>query len=373
MNLRVSILGSLPPIKGTSPYTLNLIKELSKNAEIDFYGFKSIYPEIFYPGGTKTDEPEPKLKNVHIFNYLNWYNPLSWIKTGFAINTEVLHVQWWAWALAPIYWIVLKIAKLRGKRIIMTIHNVKMHEPSRIAEFFNRTVINLADEYIVHSENNKQSFLKEFNFNKPVNVIPHGPIEIKKSNLSTVELRMKYGFLRDEKVLLFFGNIRPYKGLDILLRAFAKIEDKKVKLIVAGNPMQDWNYYQKIIDDLKLSNRIKLFLKYLPEDELAELLQFSDIVVFPYIHFDASSGAVALASSFGKNIVVTDVGGMPEMVKNKKLIAHSGDVNDLKRKLLCVLNKKNMFDRKFSSFIKKSAFGNIATLTLRRYKYEEII
>ena len=116
MKLNVSMLSTLPPIKGLSPYTLGLVKELSKMCEITFYGFKSIYPEFLYPGGTKTNEEEPKIKNINLHNNLTWYNPFSWIKTGFQIKTAVVHVQWWSWFIAPVYYTVLKIAKLREKK-----------------------------------------------------------------------------------------------------------------------------------------------------------------------------------------------------------------------------------------------------------------
>jgi glycosyltransferase involved in cell wall biosynthesis len=332
MKPKISMLGSLPPIKGISPYTLNLVKELSKKVEIDFYNFKSIYPEIFYPGGTKTNEKEPKIKNVKIHNYLAWYNPFSWIKTGFAIKTDLLHVQWWAWTLAPIYLTILGIAKLRNKKIVMTIHNVKMHENSLIPNFLNKTVINLADEYIVHSEDNKKTFLNQFKTNKKVKIIPHPIIEFPISSIPKEILKRKYGFKKEDKILIFFGNIRPYKGLDVLLKTFGEIKNSNLKLIIAGQVWGSFSLYQNLIDNLNLKDRVKLFLGYNNKDLVAELFKISDIAVFPYKKFDAASGALSVAMFYKKPVIITDVMTIDKNYKSYK-IAKSGDSIDLKNKI----------------------------------------
>ncbi|HVY01605.1 MAG TPA: glycosyltransferase, partial [Candidatus Nanoarchaeia archaeon] len=295
MKPKISIISTLPPTKGLSPYTLGLVKELSKKANIEFYGFKSIYPEFMYPGGTKTNESEPKIKNVNIHNYLSWYNPFSWINVGFKINTPIVHAQWWSWFLAPVYYTVLKIARMRDKKIIMTIHNVKPHEKSFIKDFLNNSVIGLADEYIVHSEENKRQFLELNNTKKKIYVIPHGIIEFAKSNLSKEQLLKKYNFTKQDKIILFFGNIRPYKGLDVLIKSLPNISNKNVKLIIAGKPWGSFEEYQKIIDELNLKDKITLFLDFNTQEKIAELFKISDLAAFPYKEFEASSGAAATA------------------------------------------------------------------------------
>jgi hypothetical protein len=92
----ISMISSLPPVKGVSPYTKELMKELSKKCKIEFFGFKSIYPEFLYPGGTNTEEEAPKFQNTTISNRLTWYNPFSWISVGYSIKTSVVHAQWWS-------------------------------------------------------------------------------------------------------------------------------------------------------------------------------------------------------------------------------------------------------------------------------------
>jgi len=362
------MLSTLPPTKGLSPYTLGLVKELAKKSEIDFYGFKSIYPEFLYPGGTKTDEKEPKLKNLNIKNNLTWYNPFSWIKTGFKINTKILHAQWWSWFLAPIYLTILPIAKLRNKKIIITIHNVKPHEKSFIKNFLNKSVINLADEYIVHSEDNKRLFLQETKTNKKINVIPHGIIGIKKGKESKSRLRKKYGFSDKDKVLLFFGNIRDYKGLDILLGSLNKIKPQNIKLIIAGKPWESFDKYNNLIKTYNLTNKTKLFLEFNSNKRVAELFKLSDLAVFPYKEFEASSGAGAVALNFEKPIVVTEVGGLPEIVKDKNVIAKPNDVKDLTQKIKYALRNLKKLEKETKEKAKEFSWNNIVTKTLGVYK-----
>lgn len=365
--MKISMISTLPPTKGLSPYTLSLVQELSKKCEVEFYGFKSLYPNFLYTGGTKTNEKEPKIKNIKINNNLTWYNPFSWIKTGFQIKTDIAHAQWWSWFLAPIYITVLKVAKLRGKRIIITIHNVKPHEKSWLKNWLNNSVINLADEYIVHSEGNKRLFLKETETNKKVNIIPHGIIEMKKSTLSVEKLRKEYGFLEKDKIILFFGNIRDYKGLDILIESLSKIKNEHVKLIIAGNPWKSFDSYNEQIISLNLSSRIKLFLGFNSEERVAELFKISDLVVFPYKEFEASSGAGSVALNFEKAIVVTNVGGLPEIVKDKKEIAKPNDSEDLTKKIIYALNNLNKLEKDSKDMKNKFSWKKIAEKTIEVY------
>src|SRR3989344_5995158 len=363
MKKKVSMLSTLPPTKGLSPYTLGLVKELSKNCGVYFFGFKSIYPEFLYPGGTKTNEKEPQVKNVSIMNTISWYNPFSWIKTGYQIDTEILHAQWWSWALAPMYLTILGIARAGGKKIIMTIHNVKPHEKSWLKNFLNSSVINLAGEYIVHSEDNRKLFQSLTKTKKKISVIPHGTIEMGKPSKSRKDLRKLYKYTDSERVLLFFGNIRDYKGLDVILISLSKIKDGKVKLIIAGSPWKSFDEYTEIINKLKLQERVKTFLGFNPETKIAELFTVSDLVVFPYKEFEASSGAGTVALNFEKPMVVTDVGGLPDIVKDKGVVAKPKDSDDLKDKIVYALKNLKKLEKDSKEKAKEFSWKEIAKKT----------
>lgn len=365
---RISILSTLPPTKGLSPYTLGLVEEISKLCGVEFYGFKSIYPNFLYPGGTKTSEKEPSIKNMNIKNNLAWYNPFSWIKTGFQIDTEIIHAQWWSWFLAPIYVVTLTIAKWRGKKIIMTIHNVKPHEKSFIKNWLNNSVLNLADEYIVHSEDNKKQFISLNKTKKITHVIPHGIIKIEKSLKTIIELKKEYNFNKKDKILLFFGNIRDYKGLDVLLKSLNKIKDKNIKLIIAGKPWKNFEEYDDLIKKYNLGGRVRLFLEFNSNEKVAELFKISDLVIFPYKEFEASSGAGAVGLNFEKPLVVTDVGGLPELVKDKKVLAKPNNVDDLAEKIEYAFKNLKKLEKDSKEKLKEFSWKEIADKTLEVYR-----
>ena len=139
--MQITIISSLPPIKGISPYTVNFLDALAKKVNLSFLGFNKIYPSFLYPGEIYNKKAEEyKNKNIIIKNVLNWYNPIQWIIEAFKIKTKIIHAQWWSFPLMPIYFTILGINKLRRKKIILTIHNVKPHEESLIINFFNRTI-----------------------------------------------------------------------------------------------------------------------------------------------------------------------------------------------------------------------------------------
>lgn len=305
---KITLISSLPPIKGISPYTVSLINNIQNKVDVDFIGFNHIYPKFLYPDGSKTDKFQ-KYKfnsNVKIKNILDWYNPFSWIRAGYSIKTKTVHVQWWSWVLAPIYLTILSVAKLRGKKIILTIHNINPHEKNIIAKLLNNSVLKLADEYVVHGLENKKTFLKINKTNKSVYVIPHPPILLPKCHLSIEDLRQKYGYIQKDKLILFFGNIRPYKGLDILIKAVSLIKNNNIKLIIAGKPWGSFDMYQQMINKYKLQSRCKLLLEFISDEQLSELCTLVNIFCFPYKHFDSASGVISITSQYNKFTITSD-------------------------------------------------------------------
>ena len=191
------MISTLPPNIGISMYTLGLVKEISKKCILQFYGFKKLYPKYLYPGDPQTKQKEPNLKNLNLFRFIKWYNPFSWISVGFHINTKVIHAQWWSWVLAPAYLTILSILKIRKKKIVFTVHNVYPHEKSIIKNFLNSCVLKLADEYIVHNKRNIDLFNRLIRNNKPIHIIPHGIVSIKKTNKSLGPLKKKYNLIEN--------------------------------------------------------------------------------------------------------------------------------------------------------------------------------
>ena len=348
----VTVIGSLPPVKGVSAYTAGLLDALDRRGDlqVDFVGFRSIYPRWFYPGG-RPDEPSgrpPLFLGVKLRAALRWYNPFSWAWAGLRMRGQVVHAQWWSYALAPVYVTLLAIARLRGKRVVMTAHNVHPHERGLIQRLANRAAFRFAHTYVVHSEANKTALVRMLRCDPArVHVLPHGVLETPRTGISRREARLRLGIDSGARVALCFGNIRPYKGVDVLIRAFARVaaEDPRALLVIAGQPWGDWAPHQRLIDELNLADRVLLRLEYLPANEIEPYFVAADAVVLPYTHFDAQSGVGMRALPFGRPLIVTNTGGLPDLVLDQDAIVPPGDVAALAHAVTRVLGDEAHRDR----------------------------
>lgn len=311
----VTLVGTLPPIKGISPYCAEYALKLADIAEVDFINFKRLYPERLYPGGTSCDDLYPislSHPNLKVRNLLTWYNPISWIRAGFSAKGDIVHVQWWSYPLAPIFVVLMSICKLRRKKVLITVHNVRPHEGGFIRDFLNSLVFPFADRFMVHSEKNRRE-LAELGFDRDrILVLPHHAIRRsrlggERTNLPSKEARLKSGIPLNAKVLCFFGNIRPYKGLDVLLHALELVREHvpEVLLIIAGQPWEPWEKYDRIIKKKNLEKNLMLKTYFLPFCELEMLLKASDLAVFPFKELHSTSDSVSLALALGCKVLCT--------------------------------------------------------------------
>lgn len=343
--MKVTVLSSFPPVKGISPYSKGLVEGLSKYIYVECLGFDSIYPEKLYPGSTHDDTSESieQNKKLKIRNVLNWYNPLQWVIEAFRIKTEIIHAQWWAYPLAPIYMIILGVSKLRGKKIVLTIHNVKPHEDSRIKAFLNRCVFRVADHYIVHTEQNRKELVQITSPNKPIYVLPHGLIMTQPQEVERKQARDKFGILPTDKVLLCFGSIRDYKGIDTAIKALSLVENKDVKLMVAGQCWGEWSQYEELIKHHKLHDRVILKLGFIPSNDVDSIIKSADLILLPYKHFDAQSGVGALVIPYGIPIMVSDVGGLKSYAANEELVFEAGSEKELAKKIRVIFSNEQLY------------------------------
>ncbi|GAH43741.1 unnamed protein product, partial [marine sediment metagenome] len=287
--MKVTLIGTLPPIKGLSPYCQELLKSLSKNIEVEFIGFKKLYPDFLYPGGTRVKDNNyktPEIKNAEIRNILTYYNPFSWIWGGLAAKGEIIHAQWWSHVLAPIYFVILSICKIRRKKIVITVHNVLPHENNKMNNFLNKAILIFGDKFIVHNKKNKENLSNLYNIPKDkISIIPHGILEVVSiKDISKKEAREHLKIPQNKRIILHFGNIRNYKGLDVLLESlkFIREEIEDIILITAGKPWENWEKYEKIIRNDSISDIIIKKLDFIPPSEVEYYFSAADVVVLPY-------------------------------------------------------------------------------------------
>ena len=367
----ITILSTLPPIIGLSPYTKGLVEELCKNTKINFLGFKHIYPKFLYPGKL-LDESSTSLEeheNLKIRNVLNWFNPIGWIIEAFRIKTDIIHAQWWSYPLAPLYLTILGINKLRGKKIILTIHNVIPHEKSFIKILFNKSIFFLGDEYIVHTQKCKED-LKKFVKNKNIHILPHGLLVNPLKGLTKEEARDILKLDHHDKILLCFGHIRDYKGLDVAIKAISLIKDEKVKLLIAGKCWEKWDKYEAIIKQNNVEGRIIRKTDFIPTEEIEAIFKASDLVLLPYKYFDAQSGVGALVLPFEIPLIVSNTGGLTNYVNDGNCIINVGNFTELANKITKILDNRDLYSKiqqDVREQVKKISWDHIAEQTIQIY------
>ena len=349
--LRVTLISTLPPSMGIADYTGHLVTSLAKLPDLSFdvIDFSSLYPRRLYPG-RRVQDPTARplhLPNVSVRKLLSWYNPLSWVWAGLSVRGDIVHAQWWSYVLAPMYAVVLSLARLRRKQVILTVHNVLPHEGGLLRRVMNRTVLGLAGGYIVHDAKSEALLRQQVGSRKQIAVIPHGILEASGAPMGRDEARQALGLPPSARIILHFGNIRAYKGLDVLLRAFDVVR-KDVPdafLVIAGNPWEDWSRYQAIIDELELQPAVRTQLEFVPAEDVRKYFTAADVVVLPYLHFDAQSGVGARALYHGRALIVTDVGGLPELVADARAVVPAGDAGKLARAIADVLSDAALRER----------------------------
>jgi len=312
----VQMIGTLPPWKGIPAYCKEIFEGIDQQLDrFKFTGWKRLYPTALYPGGDPKTDTEP-VKADNVERKLSWYDPISWIKVGLDSEVELVHAQWWSYPLAIPYISIFTICKSRGKQVLLTVHNVEPHEQNVVTRFLNSLVYRFADEYVVHSETNKSQFSRKEGIDPDrIHVISHPTIGPEPTGVSKAEALSELELSPDCNTVLFFGNIRPYKGLSSLIRMIDSInKDHDVELLVAGKCWGKWETYDELIQRLDLGGAVHRYPGFIPETQLEYFFAAADVVALPYDHFDAQSGVAGLANHFETVSVGYDVGGLAQQV-----------------------------------------------------------
>jgi glycosyltransferase involved in cell wall biosynthesis len=344
---KIAMLGTFPPLRGLSSYCLELSKALADLVKVEFLSFKKLYPGFLYPGGRLKDDcsfPITEHQNLHVKRRLTWYNPFSWITEAIFTKADLLHAQWWSLPLAMIYGCIGAIFKLRGKPVVFTVHNVLSHDDSSLFETASRWLFKLGDHFIVHTRQNRRQMKIHYGIpEERISIISHGSLDFhvnRQANRN--KIRQELSINPQQKVILLFGAIRPYKGVDTAIKAFANVlqEVPDSLLLIAGKLWQKWDPYQQLIADRGIENAVRTFLDYIPSAEVYRYFEAADLVILPYHHFDSQSGIGGTAVSFRKPMIVSDVGGLPDLVKEDKYVVPPNDAAILARVIVdCITDQ----------------------------------
>lgn len=318
--MNIVLIGPVYPYKGgISHYTGLLYQELIKAHDVALVSFKLQYPKFLFKKEQK-DYANESLKISETKYLINTANPFNWFNVARRINKmgpDMVIFQWWHPYFAPCYWTMCKA--LRNRRILFICHNVFPHERFPMDKLLTRLTLKAGNCFIVHSTKDEQDL--KLIHPSPIyikSVIPAFNI-FKNSKTTKEEARENLGLMHGEKVLLFFGFVREYKGLKHLLKALPQIKESisDIKLLVVGDFGNDKETYTELIESLDIVSRIQIYDGYIPDDNVEKFFSACDLVVLPY-ESATQSGIVPIAYDFGKPVIVTDVGGLPDVVEDGK-------------------------------------------------------
>ena len=321
--LSVAIIGPAHPLRGgLATFDQRLAREFIHQGDFCvIYSFSLQYPSILFPGTSQyTDEPAPE--GIKIYTLINSINPLNWWNVGRQIaraKHDIVLVRYWIPFMGPALGTILRqVRKNKHTRIIGLADNVIPHEKRPGDTMFTRYFLKSCDAFITMSDK-VMADLRTFEPSKPARVVAHPLYDNFGDSIAKQEARQKLGLKETDKIILFFGFIRQYKGLDLLLEAMGdpRIREAGTKLLVAGEFYEDEKPYRESIERLGIGDLLILHTHFIPDSGVVNYFCAADLVVQPYKNA-TQSGVTPLAYHFEKPMVVTNVGGLPSLVPDHK-------------------------------------------------------
>ncbi|MGN6603946.1 MAG: glycosyltransferase family 4 protein [Ginsengibacter sp.] len=323
---KIIIIGSAFPLRGGGIATFNerLAKEfIDEGFDTTIYTFSYQYPSFLFPG-TSQYSTEPAPKGIPIKVKINSVNPLNWIAVGNELKKlrpDIIVVRYWLPFMGPCLGTILrKVKKNHFTKVVCIADNILPHEKRPGDKWLTKFFVKPVDRFITMSEK-VMNDLKIFAKDKRAQLVLHPLYDNFGEKISKAEARKKLQINESDKILLFFGFIRKYKGLDILLNAFKILEQKKsvpdLKLIIAGEFYDDEKNYTSLLNDPQIKNDLILETQFIRNDEVKNYFCAADCVIQPY-RSATQSGVTPLAYHFEIPMIVTNVGGLPSMVPDGK-------------------------------------------------------
>jgi len=331
--------------------------------------FTLLYPSIFFPGTTQSEtsgmiffEHSSRIKRV-----INSINPFTWIKAAWIINKIKPHAMvliWWMPFFGPAYSsIALLSKKFTRSRIVFLVENFISHENRWFDRFFTRFTLRLADHFICFSKYIGQQ-LEQYFDDKSIHRMTLPIYDCYNLNRFNKESSRKILGINTSNVVLFFGFVRPYKGLDILIQAFPLVLSKypDTTLLIVGEYYEDEQKYIDLVKDHGIENRSIMISKYIPNEELECYFKAADLSCLPY-KSGTQSGIAMISYGFHVPVVVTDVGGIAELVVPDKtgVIAPPNQPEKIADGIIRVLELRNStdFEKNIVDYIADVGYKNL--------------
>jgi glycosyltransferase involved in cell wall biosynthesis len=313
--MKICLVGPTYPYRGgISHFTQMLAREFMTSHEVRVVGFSRLYPSFLFPGRTQFDQGG-ELVHVDAVREIDSINPWSWRRAAHAVarfGPGLVVFQWWQPFFAPAFRFIAARARKRGARVVFLCHNVLPHEPKRFDRMLTRWGLGASDGFVVQSREDAavlRSILPEAR-------VEFNPMPIfdlfRDGDLGRADARRRLGV--DGNVILFFGLVRAYKGLATLLDAFALCAERlDATLLVVGEFYESRGPYDDRIRALGIGHRVRIVDRYVSNEEVPVYFKAADVAVLPYVTA-TQSAVVQTAYAFAIPVIVTAVGGLPDVV-----------------------------------------------------------
>ncbi|MBQ1874999.1 MAG: glycosyltransferase [Paludibacteraceae bacterium] len=332
MAKKIIILGTGYPYRGgLATFNERLARQFQQEGhEVELWTWTVQYPNFLFPGKTQySTETAPT--GLRIRRILNSCNPLNWLRVGRMVRKaapDMLICCYWMAFFAPAYATVSRIARRNGRtRCIALVHNMLPHEPSVLDKLFAPSFVRSQDGFVALSESVvgdiervEKGERQKVSGERPKTFSPHPIYDHYGERMEKTEACRALGLDPEKRYMLFFGLVRAYKGLDLLLDAFGQIKDQlpDIQLLIAGEFYEKEEAYREQIARNGLTDRVIIRNEFIPDADLRKYFGAADLIVQPY-KTATQSGVTQVAFHFEKPMLVTNVGGLGEIVHNRKM------------------------------------------------------
>ena len=328
--MRIGIVGTTWPYRGgLTAFNERLARQFAAEGhEVEIFTFTLQYPDFLFPGTTQySDTLKPEDLSIH--RTMNSINPFSWFKTARAIRKagiELLVIKFWIPLMAPCLGTIARLARRKGIRVVSILDNVIPHEPHFWDKWLIRYFVRSVDRFVAMSASVRDDCLSFLPASRKdcVALTVHPLYDNFGQAVPKDEARKSLGLPQDATILLFFGFIRDYKGLDLLMKAYAKVQKAKndvqrdLLLVVAGEFYNNGEQYKTLERELQLEGQIAWHTDFIPDEQVRYYFSAADLIVQPY-KSATQSGVTQIAYHFERPMLVTNVGGLAEIVPDGKV------------------------------------------------------
>jgi glycosyltransferase involved in cell wall biosynthesis len=313
--MKIAYLSTFYPYRGgIAQFNAALYKQLEAQNETRAFTFSLQYPKLLFPGKTQLVQPNDKTDIISAERIVNTLNPFSYIRSASKINKfapDVLLTKFWMPYFAPSLGYISGRMKQRTKSIGI-LDNVIPHELRYGDLSFINYYLSRNDGFVVMSESVKKDLLRLKPDAKYI-LHPHPLYDHFGYKLQKREARAQLSLPGDKKIILFYGFIRDYKGLDLAIQALSKLGND-YHLVIAGEVYGSFDKYSNLIDELNLRNRVSIFTRYITDAETSFFFSAADVCLLPY-KSATQSGIIAISYHFDLPVIATNVGGLSEMIE----------------------------------------------------------